>query len=927
MSSFLYRLGRAAARARWFVLAAWLVVLILVGGSYMLFNKGTEDNFTIPGSSAQDALDHLNRVFPQVSGSQGQAIVVVPKGMDIHDPAVRTAVSTATERMAKVDQVTMAGNPFDKNSKGQIAKDNQAALIQMQINAQPQNIHQQTKDELSNISHDLARQIGHEAKVQLGGNAFNNPLPQLGITEVLGVIIALIVLLLMFRSFIAAGMPLLTALIGVGIGVGLTYAATAVIEINSTAPLLGIMLGLAVGIDYALFILSRHRDQLGEGLEVRESIGRATATAGSAVIFAGTTVMIALIGLFVAGIPFLTVMGMAAAFSVAVAVLVAVTLIPALLAFAGEKLRPRSARPRNHGNTKPRRQPRHRIARGWVKAVTKVPALTVVLVIAGLGVCALPASDLTLSLPNNGQEPVGTAPRDSWDTISEHFGPGFNAPLMVTANIVGSHDPIGVMNGIADEVRDLPGVAAVPISTPNATADTGIMQVVPDGDGFSEQTKQLVTKIRSLQGHFQDKYGVSTAITGITAVALDVSDQLAGSLLPFGILVVGLSLILLAMVFRSIWVPIKAAAGYLLSVLVAFGATSFVFVQGHFADLFNIPKTGSVISFLPILLMGVLFGLAMDYEVFLVTRIREEFVHKGDPRQAIETGFISASRVVTSAAIIMFAVFAAFVPEGNGPIKPMAFSLAIGVFVDAFIVRMILVPAVLALLGKHAWWLPRWLERRLPVFDAEGDGLMNELRLQDWPSPESDDAINAARLRLGDDRNHTVFSDFAVHLPRGGVLAISGPAPSGKSALLYTLAGRVRRIDGDLKVLGNVLPQRAHAIRRRVALIPCRTTNHPGEEVRAALRDGIRLILLDDADLVVNTEERAILRDVLSAPIGGDGTPASVALTCQSPTLLFDLLPAGTVSVDLGNRPANVAPANDDPTMEQTLTIQDAEVN
>lgn len=923
MSSFLYRLGQAAARLRWLVLAAWLVVLVLVGGAYMMLNQGTEDKFTIPGSSAQQALDHLQRVFPQMSGSQGQAIVVVPKGTDIRSPEVTSAVANAAKRMGKVAQVVAAANPFDKGAKGQVAGDNRAAMIQVMIDAQPQNIHQDTKDQLHNISQDLAQQIGKGATVQLGGDAFNNTLPQFGITEIFGVIVALIVLLLMFRSFLAAGMPLLTALIGVGIGVGLTYAATAFIEINSTAPLLGIMLGLAVGIDYALFILSRHRDQLADGLEVRESIGRATATAGSAVIFAGTTVMIALIGLFVAGIPFLTVMGFVAAFSVAVAVLVAVTLIPALLGFAGEKLRPRSLRKHKHAESaKPPKQPKHRIARGWVKVVTKVPALTIILVIGGLGVCALPAQDLRLALPNNGQEPVGTAPRDTWDTISEHFGPGFNSPLMVTANIVGSHDPIGVVNGIADEVRKLPGVSAVPLATPNPTADTGIMQVVPKGEGFSEETKALVTKLRGMQDHFQAKYGVSTAVTGITAVAIDVSDQLAQSLLPFGILVVGLSLLLLAMVFRSIWVPIKAAAGYLLSVLVAFGATSFVFVQGHFAEAFNIAKTGSVISFLPILLMGVLFGLAMDYEVFLVTRIREEFVHTGKPRQSIERGFISASRVVTAAAIIMFAVFAAFVPDGNSAIKPIAFSMAVGVFVDAFIVRMILVPAVLALLGKHAWWLPRWLERRLPMFDAEGDGLMNELRLRDWPYPGADDAINAANLRLGDDRDQTVYSGFDVRLPRGGVLAVSGPTPSGKSALLYTMAGRVRRLDGDLKVLGRVLPQRAQAVRRRVALIPCRTTAQPAEQARAALADGIELVLLDDADVVVNTQERAVLRELFASPVTGDGSPAAIALTCQSPTLLFDLLPPETVAVSLTKQTVD-----QEKTMEQTLTIEDAEVN
>jgi RND superfamily putative drug exporter len=392
---------------------------------------------------------------------------------------------------------------------------------------------------------------------------------------------------------------------------------------------------------------------------------------------------------------------------------------------------------------------------------------------------------------------------------------------------------------------------------------------------------------------------VNTAVTGITAVGIDVSTQLSGALLPFAILVVGLSLVLLAMVFRSIWVPVKATAGYLLSVGAAFGATSFVFQQGHLAGVLGVAHTGNVVSFLPIILMGVLFGLAMDYEVFLVSRIREHYVHHGDPHEAIESGFISASRVVVAAAVIMFAVFAAFVPEGSATIKPIAFSLAVGVFVDAFLVRMTLVPAVLALLGRRAWGLPGWIDRRLPIFDAEGDALIHELRLADWPSPRSDDAINASGLRREDDGGRDVYSGVDLNLGRGQILVIHGHAPAGKSALMFTLAGRVGRIEGDLKVLGQVLPQHIHTVRREVAVISCHETLDPAADVEAALTADIELILLDDVDVVVRSDSRDRLRQYFSDRKTKSGTPVAFVVTCQDPALIGDMLPTAPTPVTL----------------------------
>ncbi len=361
--------------------------------------------------------------------------------------------------------------------------------------------------------------------------------------------------------------------------------------------------------------------------------------------------------------------------SVGVAVIIALTLTPALLGFAGERLRPRRRRTSGGAPVEPHGR---RFFAGWVRTATRAPVVTILAVVAVLGLAAVPAARLNLALPDAGSQPAGTEARVTYDLISKHFGPGWNGRLIVTATIIGSTDPLGLMNDLKTEIEALPGVAAVPLATPNQNADTGIVQVIPETGPESAQTADLVREIRSHRAEWQAKYGVDIAVTGITAIAIDISTRLGNALLPFGLFVVGLSFVLLTMVFRSLWVPVKAALGYLLSVGASFGVVVLVFQDGWGASLLGLDRTGPVISFLPILLMGVLFGLAMDYEVFLVSRIREEYVHGGDARAAIRTGFVHSATVVTAAAAIMFSVFAAFVPEGDVNIKPIALGLAVG---------------------------------------------------------------------------------------------------------------------------------------------------------------------------------------------------------------------------------------------------------
>lgn len=851
MSSFLYSLGRRAFAARRTVVALWLLLLALTGGGALAFNSGLDNNVTIPGTESQNALDRLSVTFPQVSGASAQVVAVAPPGVDANDPAVAGPVNEAVTQLKGMPQVSAAMSPYEKTTGGMTAPNGSAGLIMVQFKVPNTLVSQQSKDQMAQVSHTLQQHLPPGSQATYGGQLFSQKIPGVSITEALGLVIAVAVLAITLGSFLAAGMPLAVALTGVGISTALIFLASAFQPITATSPLLALMLGLAVGIDYALFIVSRHQQELGEGRTPQEAAARSVATAGSAVIFAGLTVMIALLGLGVVGIPFLTTMGIAATAAVGVAVLVSVTFVPALLGFAGHRLAPRGRR-RKRSAHKPGIG--DRFFGGWVRAATRFPAATVVGVIALLGVLSVPAAGLQLSLPDAGGLPKDDPARVNYDTISEHFGPGFNGPLIVTGSIVTSNDPLGLMNGLKDEISHLDGVAAVPMSTPNPTADTGILQVIPEGAGDSEQTKNLVQEIRARHDHFQQKYGVDLKVTGATAVGVDVSAKLGSALLPFGLVVVGLSLVLLTMVFRSVTVPLKAALGYLLSIGSSLGVVALVFQDGYLADLLNLSHVGPVISFMPVVLMGILFGLAMDYEVFLVSRMREEYVRTGDARGSVHTGFVSSSKVVTAAAVIMLSVFAAFVPEGDANLKPIAFGLAVGVFIDAFLVRMTLVPAALALLGDRAWWMPRWLAKVLPALDVEGEGLQQEIELADWGGRAQ---VVGEGLRLDDpETGDPLYRDVSLAVPTGTTHVVRGEREQAVTALLLTLAGRLKPDAGRLKVCGLVLPTRASSVRSRVAYV-----SEP-ESVHDVLRERPEVLVLDGMHHLAEADREPVRRRI-----------------------------------------------------------------
>lgn len=808
MSSALYTLGRWAVAHRRHVFLAWAVGLVALGALAGVLQRGTSDVFTIPGTEAQRASDSLSARFPQFAGASGQVVITAPTGQRVTDPPVRARIEALTTRYAALPHVRSAASPFDEHLRGTISDDGSTAILNVQLDVDSALVTPEIRRPVTDLA---ATSTAEGLPALVGGSMFMPTAPEMSITEGLGVLIAVGVLLLTFGSMLAAGIPLITSLAGVAASMALILLATRFTDVTSTAPFLALMIGLAVGIDYALFVLSRHRDLLAQGRAPAEAAAEATGTAGSAVVFAGATVAIALLALGVAGIPFLTVMGIAAAVSVVVAVLGALTLLPALLGAAGLRLLPRHVADAHEAR-------RHTgWAAGWVRAATKLPALTVLLVLAALGALALPARDLALALPDNGTSAPTSTQRQAYDQMARAFGPGANAPLVVTLDIVSTTDPLGVVAEVERLVQATPGIARTTVATPNQGADTGVIVAIPAGGPNSTQAKEALVGLRALAPTVQARFGVSLAVTGHAAAQADITTQLRDALVPFGVVVVGLSLVLLMLVFRSVLVPVTAALGYLLSVGSAFGVTVAVCQWGWLAGPLGVTQAGPLIAFMPIIVMGVLFGLAMDYQVFLVSSMRARYVHEGDAHAAVTHGFIDAAKVVTAAGFIMVAVFAAFVPQGAIYIKPIALGLAVGVFVDAFVVRLTLVPALMRLLGRAAWWLPAWLDRRLPVLDVEGESLHRRLTLARELAGSQPPALVARGLGLHD-AGGPVYAAVDLVTAPGSLLVVHGPAGSGKTSLLLTLAARMRHTDGELEVAGRLLPDEAASVRRLAGL-------------------------------------------------------------------------------------------------------------
>jgi RND superfamily putative drug exporter len=699
VASLLNRLGRFAFRRRWLAVFVWGMVLGAAGVGAAVAAELPEDTKAMPGIEASAALDLMAQRFPDggadVNLATARVVFVARAGETVADR--RSVVDAFVADVSAGDQVGGVAGPFQSRA---VSADGTTAYATVAYTAPATRLADATKDHLR-AAVDRARAGG--LTVEVGGPVLADK-PQVGgVSEVVGLVLAALVLLVTFGSLVAAGLPLLTAVLGVGVSMLTIFAVGSAVGLSATSSTLAAMLGLAVGIDYALFVVSRYREERAAGQPAETAAGHAVGAAGSAVVFAGLTVVIALAGLTVLGIPAAAKMGLAAAGAVVVAVVVALTLVPALLGFWPDAVLSR------------RRSTADSAGARWARFVLRRPVLVLLASVAGLVVLALPAAQLQLGMPGDEARSTATTERRAYDALAEGFGPGATGPLTIVVDARGAEDPNAAVRAVADTIAGTPGVVSVSPPRFNPAGDTALFTATPATAPTDERTEDLVERIRA-----ERQAGTHFLVSGTTAVNIDVARKVSGALVPYLAVVLGLAFLLLMMIFRSLLVPLKAVVGFLLSVLAALGAVVAVFQWGWAADLIGLEQTGPIISMMPIVLVGMIFGLAMDYEVFLVSRMREARLRGETARDAVVTGFRHSARVVLAAALIMIAVFAGFVGADLAMIKMIGFSLAAAVLFDAVVVRMAFVPAVLALLGERAWLLPRGLDRLLPHVDIEG---------------------------------------------------------------------------------------------------------------------------------------------------------------------------------------------------------------
>ncbi|WP_028474489.1 MMPL family transporter [Nocardioides alkalitolerans] len=786
MATLLYRLGKTAYR-RWpLFMAGWFIALVAVGAVAATMSKPMTDNFSIPGIPSEQAADLQAELFPGAMDpfDQANATVVVgvpedaPADATLADPEYAEAIDALVAELQEAPQigdnaaaivspvaaVDALREQLAESGLDQAAIDEQVSRANIvsddgRVGTIPFVFDVDTVADVEPASQDAVLDLLDDARgdlvAEVNGAGMQSFAPPGATSEAIGIGIALIILIITFGSFVAAGLPILTAILGVGLSITGITALTAFMDIGSSTPILSTMIGLAVGIDYTLFILARYRGELRHTDDRQEATGIAVGTAGSAVVFAGLTVLIALSALAVVGIPFLTAMGVAAGATVLISVLVALTLLPAVLgllkskAFGGQV---RKYSPKHDTDGRGRPQVLNNGVR-WARIVGKRPLAVVLLVTVALGALAIPLKDLHLAFPTDSTAAADTTQRKASDLLTEAFGPGQEATFLfvVDGRELAEGDRQAAYDEVVSWVEGQEGIEYAVLApsgggegAEGGTEGGGDPAAAPVADGATiigvpttgpqdSATEDLLTNVRDGQSEIEEATGTTLGITGLTPITVDVSERLADALPVYLAVVVGLAFILLMIVFRSIIVPLTATLGFLLSVLATLGLTVLIFQEGTFGIMDPQP----IVSFMPIFLIGVVFGLAMDYQVFLVTRIREAHVHGADPREAVIDGFRNSARVVAAAAAIMISVFAAFIAQDDAIIKSMGFALAVAVFLDAFIVRMTFIPALMYLLGDKAWYLPKWLDRILPDVDVEGEKL------------------DRAHLRAGDDEPAT----------------------------------------------------------------------------------------------------------------------------------------------------------------------------
>ncbi len=725
MSNWLYQVGIFSSRHRGWVVAGWILLAFTAVMANRTVDAGTVDNFEVPGVESQEAIDLLDERFPERAGATAAVVFHVEDGL-VTDTETAAGIAATVAEVQSLPEVLGITDPLA--GERSISRDGSTAFAAVQFEGSSAELGRETLDDLFATAAP-AEAVG--VQVEYGGE-----LPTIlkerstGPAEAIGIIAAMLILFFAFRSFYSAALPLGTAILGLAVGLSIVGLLGALIDIPSVAPRLGTMIGLGVGIDYALFILSRHRDNLEAGVSNEESIGRTNATAGQAVLVAGGTVMVAILGLQLAGIPFVAALGYSASLVVAVAVAVAISLLPALLSFAGPRVLTKQER------TPAAREVTETIvadtgdlddlagAGGWVRWAHWVAhhpwrssiAATVVLL-----VLAVPTLDMRLGQADAGTDPTSTTHRRAYDLLAEGFGAGFNGPLLLVVDLGPSGDT-AVLDKIAADVAADPGIQAVSPPDINAAGDTAIITAIPTTTPQDEATSDLVHRLRdtTLPQATADT-DAEALVGGPTAGFIDQSDKISARLPWFIAAVVAMSFILLMVVFRSLLVPLKAALLNLLSIGAAYGVVVAVFQWGWGRSLIGLEEAVPIASFVPMMMFAILFGLSMDYEVFILSRIREEY-HKGHSNiDSVVIGLGATAKVITAAALIMISVFLGFVASDDPVVKMMGIGLATAVAVDATIVRMVLVPSTMALVGDSNWWLPRWLDRILPHLDIEGE--------------------------------------------------------------------------------------------------------------------------------------------------------------------------------------------------------------
>ena len=709
-------LARWSYRHRWVVVVSWVVAVIGLTGIGTVIGTSYSNDLSLPGTDSQRAVDLLEREFPAQSGETDTIVFSVPSG-SVRDADVRAQIEPMLSEVAGLADVAGVGSPYDAGGASQVSDDGRVAFATVTFDASGSEVPTGSVEDVVNT----ARAVETDAlQVNLGGQAISQTeQASLTTSELVGVVGAAIVLFVAFGSLMAMLLPLAAAIAGLGIGLAGIGFLSQVMGVADFSSQLAILIGLGVGIDYALFIVSRHRSALRQGRTPEEAVITALDTSGRAVLFAGATVIIALLGLFALGVGFLYGVALAVAMTVALTVISSITLLPALLGFIG--MRALSRRERRHlaASGPLAEAPLGAWAR-WAGVVQRRPVWLALGATALMVALAIPFFSLRLGSADAGNNPSSTTTRQAYDQLAAGFGPGFNGPLQVAAELDGADDRAALAE-VADAARQTPGVAEVGPTNFSPGETAAVFEVYPTTSPQSSETDDLLNRLRDeVIPQTTAESDLTVFVGGQTAGAADFSSVLSDALPLFIGIVVALSLLLLMVAFRSLLIPAVAAVMNLLSVAAAFGVTVAVFQWGWAADLIGVNQTGPIEAFIPVFVFAILFGLSTDYQVFLVGRMREAWVAGADNQRAVREGLAGTGRVITAAAIIMVTVFGSFVLGDDRVLKLFGLGLAVAILLDALIVRTILVPAVMHLLGRANWWLPGWLDRILPRLSIEG---------------------------------------------------------------------------------------------------------------------------------------------------------------------------------------------------------------